>query len=121
MVFARIGNGLCFCHLKLHLHSVLSHSKWDLVGHVAITPYSIGGFHRLARTFFTGSLVLFHGSHFSLMDEPVNLLVGEKTTGSHRSKQKNKSAQSAGPTFSQHFSTQVSPHYIYLDPIYYVA
>ena len=28
-------------------------------------------------------------------------------------------AQSAGPTFSQHFPTQVSPHYIQLDPIYY--
>ena len=39
--------------------------------------------------------------------------------GSHQSKQKNKSAQSAGPTFSQHFPTQVSPHYIQLDPIYY--
>ena len=39
--------------------------------------------------------------------------------GLHRSKQKNKSAQSAGPTFSQHFPTQVSPHYIQLDPIYY--
>ena len=42
-----------------------------------------------------------------------------KTTGSHRSKQKNKSAQMAGPTFSQHFPTQVSPHYIQLYPIYY--
>jgi hypothetical protein len=26
----------------------------------------------------------------------------------------------AGPTFSQHFPTQVSPLYIQLDPIYYV-
>ena len=25
----------------------------------------------------------------------------------------------AGPTFSQYFPTQVSPHYIQLDPIYY--
>ena len=40
--------------------------------------------------------------------------------GSHQSKQKNKSAQLASPTFSQHFPTQVSPHYIHLDPIYYV-
>ena len=39
--------------------------------------------------------------------------------GLHQSKQKNKSAQSAGPTFSQNFPTQVSPHYIQLDPIYY--
>ena len=38
-----------------------------------------------------------------------------KTKGSHQSKQKNKSAQLAGPTFSQHFPT----HYIQLDPIYY--
>ena len=37
------------------------------------------------------------------MDEPVNSLVGEKTTGLHRSTQKNKSVQLAGPTFSQHF------------------
>ena len=42
-----------------------------------------------------------------------------QTVGSHRGKQKNKSAQSAGPTFSQHFPTQVSPHFIQLDPIYY--
>ena len=41
------------------------------------------------------------------------------TMGSHQSKQKNKSAQLAGPTFSQYFPTQVSPHYIQLDPIYY--
>ena len=40
--------------------------------------------------------------------------------GSHRSKQKNKSAQLAGPTFSQHFTTQMSLRYIQiLDPIYY--
>ena len=25
----------------------------------------------------------------------------------------------AGPTFSQHFPSQVNPHYIQLDPIYY--
>ena len=39
--------------------------------------------------------------------------------GLHQSKQKNKLAKLAGPTFSQHFPTQVSPHYIQLDPIYY--
>jgi hypothetical protein len=39
--------------------------------------------------------------------------------GLHRSKQKSRSAQSADPTISQHFPTQVSPHYIQLDPIYY--
>ena len=39
--------------------------------HVAITPYSIGGFHGLPHTFFTGS-------HFASMDEPVNSHVGEK-------------------------------------------
>ena len=43
-----------------------------------------------------------------------------KTKGLHQSKQKNKSAQSAGPIISQHFPTQVSPNYIQLDPIYYV-
>ena len=46
--------------------------------HVAIMPYSIGGSHVLACTFFLSSLVLFTGSHFALMDEPVNSLVGEK-------------------------------------------
>ena len=40
-------------------------------------------------------------------------------TGLHRSKQRNKAAQSAGPTFPQHFPTQASPHHIKLDPIYY--
>ena len=39
-----------------------------------------------------------------------------KTTGWHQSKQKNKLTS---PTFSQHFATQVSSHYIQLDPIYY--
>ena len=51
------------------------------------------------------------------MDEPVNSLVVEKLWA--RIKQKKKSAQSAGPTFSQYFPTQVSPNYIQLDPIYY--
>ena len=52
-------------------------SSWRYL-HFAITPYSIGGFHGLARTFFTGSLLLFMGSHFASMDKPVNSLVGEK-------------------------------------------
>ena len=39
--------------------------------HVAITLYSLEGFHGLAHTFFTGL-------HFALMDEPKNSLVGEK-------------------------------------------
>ena len=34
-------------------------SSWRYC-HVAITPYSIGGFHGLPCTFFTGLLVLFH-------------------------------------------------------------
>ena len=57
------------------------------------------------------------------MDELVNSLVGKKTAGLYQSKQKNKSAylaKSAGPTFSQHFTTQVSPHYPQLEPIYFV-
>ena len=44
-----------------------------------------------------------------------------KTMGLHRSKQKHKSAQLAGPSFWQNFPTQVSPHYIQLDSIYYEA
>ena len=38
-------------------------SSWRYC-HVAITPYSIGGFHGLAHMFFTGLLVLFHGLAF---------------------------------------------------------
>ena len=57
------------------------------------------------------------------MDEPVNSLVVEKLRacclGLYQSKQKNKLAQSAGPTFAQHFPTQVSSQYIQLNPIYY--
>ena len=59
--------------------------------HVAIPPFSVGYFSRARKL---------------------------KTTGSHQSKQKNKSAQSAPHTFEQHFSTQVSPHYPQLEPIY---
>ena len=53
------------------------------------------------------------------MDEHVNSLIGEKLQACNKVNTKNKSAQSAGPTFSQHFPTQVSPHYIQLDPVYY--
>ena len=87
--------------------------------HVAIMPYSIGGFHGLARTFFTGLLVLFHGLAFRFDGQAREFTHWWKTTFLHWSKQKNKLSQSAGPTFSQHFPTQVSPHYIQLDPIYY--
>ena len=92
-------------------------SSWRYC-HVTITPYSIGGFYRLARTFSWARLYFFTGSHFAVMDEPVNSLICEKLQAC--TKQNNKSAQSAGSTFSQHFPTQVSPHYIQLDPIYYV-
>ena len=87
--------------------------------HVAITPYSIGGFHGLALTFVTGSLVLFHRLTFRFDELAREFTRRWKTMGSHRRKQKNKSAQLTGPTFSQHFPTQVSPHVIQLDPIYY--
>ena len=60
-----------------------------------------GDFHRLARTFFTGSVI-----HFSRAGIEVH-------------KQKNKSVQLAPPTFSQDFPTRVSPRYPQLDPIYY--
>jgi hypothetical protein len=82
-------------------------------------PYSIGGFHGLALTFFTSLLVLFHGLAFRFDGQAREFTCRRKTTGSHQSKQKNKSAQSTSPTFSQHFSTQMSPHYVQLDPIYY--
>ena len=93
-------------------------SSWRYC-HVAITPYSIGGFHGLARTFSRGSLVLFHGLAFGFDGPAREFTCRWKTTGLHWSKQKNKSAQSAGPNFSQHFPTEVSPHYIHLDLIYY--
>ena len=86
--------------------------------HIAIAPYSIGGFQGLACIFFTGLLVLFHGLAFRFDGQAREFTCRWKTTGWHWSKQKNKSAQSAGPTFSQHYPTQVSPHYIQLDPIY---
>ena len=68
-----------------------------------------------------GSLVLFHGLAFHFNVRAHEFTRRWKTTGSHQSEEKNKSAQSAGPTFSQHFPTQASPHYIQLDPIYYVC
>ena len=66
-----------------------------------------------------GSLVLFHGLAFRFDGRACKFTSRWKTTGLHPSKQKNKSAQLAGHTLSQHFPTQVSPHYIQLDPIYY--
>ena len=53
------------------------------------------------------------------MDEPGNSLLGEKLRAHIEENKKINSAQSAGPTFSQHFPTQESPHYIQLNPIYY--
>ena len=53
------------------------------------------------------------------MDELVNSLVCEKLQACIEVNRRNKLTQSACSTFSQHFSTQVSPHYIQLDPIYY--
>ena len=78
--------------------------------HVAIMPYYIG-------SFSLACLYAFHG--LALDGRAREFTHRWKTMGLHRSKQKNKSAQLAGPTFSQHFPTQVSPHYIQLDPIYY--
>ena len=89
--------------------------------HVAITPYSIGGFHVLTCMFFTDLLVLFQGLAFCFDGQAREFTGRWRATGWHRIKQKNKLAQSAGSTiFSQHFPTQASPHYIQLDPIYYV-
>jgi hypothetical protein len=48
----------------------------------------------------------------------MNSLVGEKLQARIEENKKINSAQSAGPTFSQHFPTPVSTHYIQLDPIY---
>jgi hypothetical protein len=95
-------------------------SSWRYC-HVAIRSYSKGGFHGLARTFLTGSLVLFHGLAFCFDGRTHEFTRRWNTMGSHWSKQKNKSAQLASPTFSQHFPTHVSPHYIQLDPTYYVG
>ena len=72
-------------------------------------------FHGLAHKFLTGLHFAFDGR----ASEFHGLTREWQTTGSHQSKQKNKSAQLAPPTFSQHFPTQVSPHYPQLDPIYY--
>ena len=77
------------------------------------------GFHGLDPLFFMGSLALFHGPAFRFDGWAPEFTLKWKTTGSHWSKQKNKSAQLANPTFSQHFPIQVKPHYIQLDPIYY--
>ena len=68
---------------------------------------------------YTDSLVLFHGLAFRIVGRAREFICKWKTMGSHRNKQKNKSAQSASPTFSQHLPTQVSPHYVQQDPIYY--
>ena len=90
-------------------------SRWRY-RYVAITPYSIGGFQGLACTFLWARLYFFTGSHFTSTQKFTRRW---KPMGSHRSEHKTKSAQLAGPTFSQHFPTQVSPHYIQLYPIYY--
>ena len=56
--------------------------------HFTIMPYSIGGFHGLARTFFMGSLLLFHGLAFCFDGRAREFTCLWKTTGLHRSKQK---------------------------------
>ena len=48
------------------------------------------------------------------MNEPVNSLTGEKLRARIEVNRKTN-----WPNFSKHFPTQVSPHYIQLDPIYY--
>ena len=53
------------------------------------------------------------------MDEPSNSLVGEKLLARIEVNRKTNRPNLPAPTFSQHFPTQVSPHYIQLDPIYY--
>ena len=82
-------------------------------------PYSIGEFQGLTRMFFTGFLVLFHELAFHFDEQAPEFTRRWKTTGSHQSKQKNILAQLADPTYSQQIPTQVSPHYIQLEPIYY--
>ena len=64
-------------------------------------------------------MYFFRGLHFASQEEPVNSLISEKLQARIKVNRKNKSAHSAGPTFSQQFPTQVSPNYILLDPIYY--
>ena len=68
--------------------------------HVAITPYSIEGFHGFARRFFLCSLVLFHGLKIFSMDKPVNSLIGEKVRAHIEVNRKTNCPNFAGPTFS---------------------
>ena len=76
--------------------------------HVAITPYSIGGFHGLACTFFTGS-------HIASMDEPVNSLIGEKLQACIEVNRKTNGPIWPVPPFHSIFQLKEP----LLDPIYY--
>ena len=83
--------------------------------HVAIMPYSIGGFYGLACTFYTGLLVLFHGLAFRLIEEPVNSLVGEKLRAPIEVNRKTNRPKRPAPPFHSIFQ----PRCIKLDPTYY--
>ena len=69
--------------------------------HVAITPYSIGGFHGLARTFFTGS-------HLALLDKPANSLEGEKLWALIKVNRKTNRPNRPAPPFISKFQVLVS-------------
>ena len=69
--------------------------------------------------FSRARLYFFTGSHFALMDEPVNSLAGEKLWACIKVNRRT-NRLIGRPHLFTYFLTQVSPHYIQLDPIYYV-
>ena len=86
--------------------------------HVPITPYSIGDFTGSVVRFSQARLYFFTGLHLASMYKPVNSLVGKKLQACIEVNRKQ-----IGPIgrlhLFKHFPTQVSPHDIQLDPIYY--
>ena len=91
-------------------------SSWRY-SHVAITPYSIGGFHEFACTFFNGFLVLFHGLALRFAVRALNSLIGEKLRARIEVNRKTNRPNWPAPPFHSIF--QPRSHYIQLDPIYY--
>ena len=83
-------------------------SSW-IYCHVPIKPYSIRGFHTLARRFSWVRLYSFTGSHFASMDEPVNSLVGEKLQACIEVNRKTNWPNWPAPPFNSIFQPRWAP------------
>ena len=83
-------------------------SSWRYC-HVAITPYSLGGFQGIACMFFTSLLVLFHGLAFCFDGQAREFTRRRKTLGLHRSKKKKQIGPNSRPHLFTAFSNPGEP------------